>query len=214
MLFTVGVSGVAGSGKDTFAKLLGDSFVKQSPSTKIFFDSFAGTLRAIVKPLLDYIIGIDVYTQDRELKRIVRPALVGVAESLRISTQGRYFWKQIEDKYSNLSSEDGILIISDLRFKEYEFDELDFIKKNGVSVHILRRIEQGDQAVCTNFGGKKYLEPANEKERFNEPILLKNADFVIDCGDGECYSANTLEQVNLICNCILEKFNVASKSLK
>lgn len=214
MLFTVGISGVAGSGKDTFAKLLNDSFVKQSPSTKIFFNSFAGTLRAIVKPLLDYIIGIDVYTQDRELKRIVRPALVGVAESLRISTQGRYFWKQIEDKYSNLSSKDGILIISDLRFKEYEFDELDFIKKNGVSVHILRRIEQGDQGLCTDLSHKKYLEPANEKEHLNEPILLKNADFVIDCADGECYSAKTLEQVDLISRCILQKFNVATKGLK
>ena len=67
-----------------------------------------------------------------------------------------------------------INIITDIRFNEYEKDEVFWLRKeiNGVLIHLARYEEQGS--------GKTYVLPANEEESRNEPLLKRDADFLFE----------------------------------
>jgi hypothetical protein len=69
---------------------------------------------------------------------------------------------------------DKINIITDVRFKEYEKDEVHWIKNeiNGVLIHLSRYEE---------INGKRlYFPPANEEERVNDTRVKQEADFILN----------------------------------
>ncbi len=171
--FLIGVSGTARSGKNTYAQFLSAYLLKNSKlplNIKEF--SLAGCLKEECKQLVQETHRLDVFSEKTEDKNVFRQTLVDYAEQKRRDSKGTYFidklksqiWLWYERKHFSPRS---IAIITDVRFKEFEYDELDFVKKHGILIHLSRLNENG------------ILPPANDKERQNDPIIKLFSDFKI-----------------------------------
>ena len=82
----IGISGVAGAGKDTFADIL----EKELDSFALSHDrySLAEPLKKDVRGLIIEKFGIDILSCTREEKDLVRPLIVGFAEVTRKMSKG------------------------------------------------------------------------------------------------------------------------------
>jgi hypothetical protein len=147
----IGISGFARSGKDTLCRALIRVFQKNNLNAKRF--SIAGDLI-----LMDR-INIDTFTENNEEKEIIRPLLVEYGKLMRKKTKGRYFLDNFEEKT------DTIHIIPDIRYCEYEKDEIYWLKneKNGFLIYLER----------------ENIKPANETEEKNNKIIKTIADTCI-----------------------------------
>ena len=87
---------------------------------------------------------------------------------IRTESKGR-FW--IEKLNQEVESMEDSICITDIRYDDYEFDEVYWLKKelNGVLVHIERF------TILNN--NKKIIEAANEEERRNDPKLREQASY-------------------------------------
>ena len=100
----IGISGVAGSGKDTFANLIGCKL--KELDAKVKFLSFAERLKWEVKDVSLRLYDIDPTNCSRDEKTLIRPLLLA---------HGAIKHK-IDSKKIN--------IITDVRFCEYSCDEV------------------------------------------------------------------------------------------
>ena len=175
---TIGVSGVAGAGKDTFCELLS----RKIPCKRT---SFADLLKKEVSPWCGAQYGIDALDCSREEKEIIRPFLVFHGNLKRKITGGRY-WIDNLDKAIQAGIRQGVLkddttlVITDVRYDEYEYDEVTWVKDklNGCLVHLSQYTEEPD------FGEgaliRKFKEPANPSEARNDPQIKSKADYIIE----------------------------------
>ena len=160
----IGIAGVAGSGKDTFAKIIKKVF--ESNGFEVNCLSFAKKLKEEVAEVSKDMYGIDTMNCTREEKNLVRPLLLAHGAIMREKTKGQYWIDGIKDLVSN----DKINIITDVRFCEYECDEVDWIQSNnGIVVHITRFFEENGERI--------YISPDNEYERRNNKILKNRANY-------------------------------------
>jgi hypothetical protein len=160
----IGIAGVAGSGKDTFGKIMGNVF--ENSGGKVNYLSFAAKLKAEVSEISKKLYDIDPINCTREEKNLIRPLLLAHGAIMREKTQGQYWIEGVK----NLIIENNINIITDVRFCEYECDEVDWIQSNGgIVVHITRFFEENGQRI--------YILPDNEYERRNDKILKSKANY-------------------------------------
>ena len=160
----IGIAGVAGSGKDTFAEIIKKVF--ESNGFEVNCLSFAKKLKEEVAEVSKDMYGIDTMNCTREEKNLVRPLLLAHGAIMREKTKGQYWIDGIKDLVSN----DKINIITDVRFCEYECDEVDWIQSNnGIVVHITRFFEENGERI--------YISPDNEYERRNNKILKNRANY-------------------------------------
>ena len=160
----IGIAGVAGSGKDTFAQIIKKVF--ESNGFEVNCLSFAKKLKEEVAEVSKNMYGIDTTNCTREEKNLVRPLLLAHGAIMREKTKGQYWIDGIKDLVSN----DKINIITDVRFCEYECDEVDWIQSNnGIVVHITRFFEENGERI--------YISPDNEYERRNNKILKNRANY-------------------------------------
>ena len=172
----VGISGVAGSGKDLFYSLI---------SKKINCQRFAlaDQLKTECRKYILDSYGIDILNCSREQKNLIRPFLVGAGLSRRNMTNGRYFVDKIEPKikefiynyYCVEGNENSIYpCITDIRYSSHEKDEVGWLKNDmgGILVHVTR----------FNYvnGRKVDIQPANEEEEAQNPILKSQADYILE----------------------------------
>jgi ABC-type oligopeptide transport system ATPase subunit len=163
-LSVIGIAGVAGSGKDTFGKIIGNVF--ENSGGKVNYLSFAAKLKAEVSEISKKLYNIDPTNCTREEKNLIRPLLLAHGAIMREKTQGQYWINSIK----NLIIENNINIITDVRFCEYECDEVDWIQSNGgIVVHITRFFEENGQRI--------YIMPDNEYEKRNDKTLKNKADY-------------------------------------
>lgn len=167
----IGISGLSRSGKNSFANLLE---LKLKDKFKVKQLSLAYFLRVELQDILRDNFSLDVWSQKTEEKNLFRNILVYWAEIRRKQSNGTYFWKKLENQAKQLNALYDVFIINDVRFKEYPEDEVDFIKKNGVLVHIKK------YHISSPDSERVYFSPPNEKEALNDPILQKNADWLIE----------------------------------
>jgi|TARA_R110000751_G_scaffold55_1_gene223 hypothetical protein len=170
----IGISGVAGSGKDLFFDLL-SNFRK---CRKI---SLAKALKEEVAPWTKKHYGIDATNCSREDKEVIRPLLVFHANVKRGCTYGRYWINIVNENIKKLKlDDDEILVITDIRFDHYDQDEVFWLKKElkGSLIHISNyvTVESDDCSppVIIAHG------PANDAEKTNDPKLKLQADYSID----------------------------------
>ena len=162
----IGLCGVAGSGKDTMLSLLNFN----NPNIKRF--ALADALKTELFPFIKELYGIDIFSCSREEKHLVRPILVEHGKILRKQSDGTYWTKiltsHIQD-YIRESSE-NIAVITDVRYCEYEKDEVFWVKNVlcGKLIHIS----------MTDNG--EVVEPANKEEEKNDPLLIENSDLLIE----------------------------------
>ena len=163
----IGISGYARSGKDTLANILRSSFLENKINTKIF--SFAFALKNDIDDFCLSKIGVSAFTEDTSLKSKIRPMLISYGQVQRTASNGTYWFNKLKPEIDQFLQNGGdVAIISDLRFKEYEFDETDFIKsyENNAIVTISRIMENGILNTA-----------AHESELENLPRISKIADF-------------------------------------
>jgi len=156
----IGLSGVAKAGKDTFFQGL----VAGYPEYTFTRLSVADIIREDISEFLYKQTGIDIFTCTPQEKEQVRPLLAWYGDFMRKRTKGMYFLQQL-DSILDIHKTD-YAVLTDLRFKEFEFDEPDWIRsKDGIVIHITRVLPDGT-----------YAQPANELERVNDPKVHAIAD--------------------------------------
>jgi len=158
----IGITGIAGSGKDTFFTLL---------SRKIPFVRYAlaDELKYSLRWKIFEKYGIDVISSSRAEKTIVRDELVSFAKQKRTESSGTYWTRLAENKI--LNSENKFICITDIRHNEYPEDEVYWLKNvlGGTLIDISR---------IDSVTGKEIDFP-NEEERIQYPKVKSCADYFI-----------------------------------
>jgi hypothetical protein len=123
--------------------------------------------------------GINAVTCSREDKERIRPFLVIHAGMKRDTTNGRH-WVELASKKIARNRSDYTTVITDIRFDEYEHDEVSWLKNElgGKLVHIRQWVGKPDpnEGVLERI----YKSPANEVEAINDPKLFEAADYKIE----------------------------------
>jgi hypothetical protein len=157
----IGLSGVAGAGKDLFYEIL-------SQKIPCFRVSLADNLKKEVQGWCLENYNIDPLNCTREEKNSIRNFLVFHGTFKRRQTRGQYWIKSLEKSIfsSDIPRLNKHIVVTDIRYDDYPCDEVPWLKnqQNGILVHIAR---QG-------------IQPANSEEKRNNPKLIKNADFRIE----------------------------------
>ena len=160
----VGISGLAGSGKDTFFKLL---------SQRISIERFAlaDELKAAIRDELINDYDIDVIACSREEKEVVRGRLIEFGQKMRSESKGRHWVDILEKKMKPLANN---ACITDIRYDDYDKDEVHWLKNDmcGTLVHV-SMYEQLDNV-------KIFGVPPNDEEARNDPKLKSKADFRVE----------------------------------
>lgn len=166
----IGISGFARSGKDTFAKLLAERLEINKVKTTIL--SFAFSLKADIDTFCLSKINISAFTEETGLKSKIRPILIAYGACQRSISNGTYWLEKIKPEIDMFFNNGGnVVIVPDLRFKEYSFDEYDFIRS--YESNLVLTISK------TNADGTQN-EPAHESESRNFPFFLQNADLNVN----------------------------------
>lgn len=179
----IGLSGVAGSGKDTLFNLLS----LRNLNIKRF--ALADILKQEISPFLKDLYGIDILNCSRDEKNLVRPILVEHGKIRRTLTSGTYWTSKLTQGIKEFISLDpkNVAIITDIRYAEYEEDELFWLKKtlNGHLIHITMTLGKGEK-----------LQPPNKEEEINDPVLRKFSDLRIIWPKVEPFSLKNLNLIN------------------
>ena len=165
----IGISGVAGVGKDTLY-----SIISSKINCKRF--SLGDELKKEVRGWCKEHYLIDPLNCYRYEKETIRDFLVFHASYMRSKTSGRYWIEKISNTIKNDNNKNKI--ITDIRYDDYENDEVSWLKDelDGVLVHV----SQYRMEPRLNVWKKIYKEPANSEESRNEPKLRRRADFKIE----------------------------------
>lgn len=175
----IGVSGVAGSGKDLFFDLL-SKYLNDVYGIRCHKLSLANALKKEATEWTLEKYGINCLDCTREDKEVVRPFLVFHGTVRRGQTQGRHWINILDKKIKNLKlNDDEILVITDIRYSHYEEDEVFWLKNElgGILIHILNYIKVGSEDCSPPVIIEK--SAANDSEKINDPKLKKLADHKI-----------------------------------
>jgi hypothetical protein len=167
--YIIGIAGNALTGKDTLCKAMIEVFGKRF-GIKSSRRSIAGDqVRKDLEDLVWDKFGIDVNTPTNEEKTLIRDLMVHYGRIQRTLTNGRYFIDKFERS-------EYIDIVPDIRYAEYERDELYWIKNdmNGFLIFLER----------------DGISPANVYEETNNKIVKSQSDYVVNC---PTFSSDVLE---------------------
>ena len=167
----VGLSGVAGAGKDLFFRLLSKKLNCQK-------FSLADALKEEVAPFSRDQYGINPSTCTREEKDLVRPLLVFHGSFKRNLSEGRHWINKLNKEIKN-NLTNSIVIITDIRYDDYPKDEVYWLKKElgGLLVHV--SMYEETPSLCSSRC-KDFKQPANEEEAKNDPKIKAQADYVVE----------------------------------
>jgi hypothetical protein len=165
----IGLSGIAGSGKDLFCRLL----LKEIKGTRI---ALADPLKEETRGFILQKYGIDILNCTLEEKNKVRDFLVFYGGIKRYESKGTYWTDKAQNK---ADASKHTSVITDIRYSEYENDEVSWLKKQnkGTLVHIRKYCEL---ETLGSHVKRIYFTPPNEDEVRNDPKLLEKADYCIE----------------------------------
>jgi len=132
--------------------------------------SIGDIIRAETSDFIYKATGINVWKCTPTEKEYIRPLLAWYGDVKRKQTNGMHFIDQLDDiTKQSMDRNIDYVVVTDIRFDEFEFDETDWIKyNNGILVHLQRKLPDGS-----------ILQPPNELERVNDPKLRDRADYKI-----------------------------------
>ena len=176
----IGVSGVAGAGKDLFVDACIAELAKRGKSSDKV--AIATELKSEVQSWCLEHYGINALNASREDKEKIREFLVFHGVAKRRASDGRH-WINLADKAINSMKRNyDYLFVSDVRYSDFEKDEVHWVKEElkGTLVHI----SQYEIKEATSKRGwpkavedKVFKEPANAEEARNDPKLKAYADY-------------------------------------
>jgi hypothetical protein len=170
----LGISGVAGSGKDLFYSIFKEEMRHHSKSVERY--AIADFLKKEVSDFTKQAYGIDAFSCKGTEKELIRPLLVFHGKLKREQTQGRHWVDRLQSIFDSRLSKDSpdISCITDIRYAKYKNDEVRWLKDElgGVLVHI-------SQYTYHHRSHRPYIwrKPANEEEESQEPLLKEAADY-------------------------------------
>lgn len=159
------ISGNATAGKNTCFDLLKE-ILKDTVELEPF--QLADELKLDVCSFTKEKFGISSFTKNIEEKTLIRNILVETAEIRRKLSKGTYYTSILQPKIEESIRNNFLPCVNDLRFFEYEADEIPWVRKNkGLIIHVER------------YNGTEKIPPANKKEEMNENKLIENADYIL-----------------------------------
>ena len=170
----IGLSGVAGSGKDLFYDLCLTSKNTSLWPLKSF--SIADKLKEECFDFIYNKYNININNCSREEKNSVRKILVAHGETRRSQSRGSYFFEKLTQEIIEARKKYKTIIITDVRYSEYEYDEVQWIRDSldGYLVHISKF------SVDENSGLAEFHQPANSSEQKNDPKVTLSSDYEIE----------------------------------
>lgn len=173
----IGLSGVAGAGKDTFfkifKKLIGDK-------RKVVRFALADALKKEVSTWTKKHYGICAFDCSREQKEVIRPFLVLHGVQKRMASEGRHWIEKLDPELKEYVDSDDIAIVTDIRYADFEKDEAYWIQHelNGFIVHISMYIPKKNP----NEGVLEmhFVKPYNDEEARNDPKLKDASDIKVE----------------------------------
>ncbi len=163
----IGISGNAGSGKDTLFGILNEYH-----NFKCCRIAFADKLKIEIDPFLQDKAKISAFTQDKKDKTLIRDFMVAYGKIQRTKSKGTYFTSAVQQLANRERSKGLIPIITDLRYDEYPEDEIFWVKeRNAGLVFYIERIDENGVLIG----------PPNQDEAINNPKLRAKADLIITC---------------------------------
>lgn len=190
----IALSGVARSGKNTFADIL-QYQLRTTRGLCCQQFSLANELKLDCEQFIKEKLGLNVWSNVTEEKEIFRPILIEYGKIKRKQTNGQYWTNLLTDKVKYGSHD--VAIITDVRYSEYEDDELQWVKKlDGVLVHISKFLTRDGISIVFNQTNpdKIYTLPPNEPEKINDPKMKEGADYIIEWEDQTRYYDGELMQ--------------------
>jgi len=165
----IGITGVATCGKDTFYRLFSRR-VYELCNCKTQRFALADELKEEVRDFLIKDYGVDILNCSPEQKESVRPYLVFYGNFKRFQSNGSLWWEKVKKKMESQPFDPSLLtLITDIRYSQYQKDDLYFIMSNsGYLIHI-SRLDKNNNIV----------PPANINEKTYDPIMRKNANICI-----------------------------------
>ena len=170
----VAFTGFARSGKDSFCLEFQTQLEDFCPNLKAETLSFANQIREEAGVFIQEQFGISAWTEEDSDKEIIRHFLRGYGMSKR-TKDNLYFVKKLQERINTLHSSTDVFIISDLRFAQFDKDELSWLKEKRNKLHVhISRFKADDE------GGLIKVEAPNEDEAANNDKLEKAADIVLN----------------------------------
>jgi hypothetical protein len=147
----IGIAGASRSGKDTLCRslirILNEKYNIEAERRSIAGDIIKNDLKTVILNG----VKIDSFTENDKEKELIRPLLVEYGKMMRKNTKGRYFVENFQ--YET----DKVYIIPDIRYAEYEKDEIHWIR-NEVNGYLI-------------FLERENIKDANETEQINNKKL-------------------------------------------
>jgi hypothetical protein len=171
----IGIAGFARSGKDTLAKTIASLLEEKGKKTRLF--SFAKALKSDIDNFCVEKFNISAFCDNSDLKAKIRPMLIAYGNCQRESTLGTYWINRLKPDIDIFFKNGGeYAIVSDLRFKEFEYDEYDFF----------RSFVQNFVFPVSLFNRDgKLNDAAHESEKKSFPFFLQNSDHNIEWAKSE-----------------------------
>lgn len=180
----IGISGLARSGKDLFAKVA--KTILESKNLVVEKHALAYELKNDLRSLLQEKLGVDSFTEITEEKNLIRPILVAYADALRKKTEGKYFTTKLQSKIAQSNAD--VVLVTDIRYDKYTEDECYWVQKvmNGKIVHITKykmSPAPSTRRISTSKPVKIYNQPPNDHEMLNDPWVKKKSDYAFEWED-------------------------------
>ena len=113
---------------------------------------------------------------------MLRPLMVSWAHVRRTKSRGTHWWQSISNQVLE-ESQHRWVIIPDLRFSEYENDELFWLQRVGAEIVHLRRYKLKGSGVDLDGRIKLkrvFKKAPNDTEKRNDPLISKSASYKIE----------------------------------
>jgi hypothetical protein len=176
----IGIAGYARSGKDTLCHALVQALEEVGKTGRQY--TLAAELKQDLSGLIWEVFQKDIWTLSGSDKELVRPLMVAYGSIWRKTSQGTHYPSILDPQLDEAEQRGFIPIISDIRYAEYERDELQWIKdaRKGKLIYVERHMN---------------IAP-NEDELRNCAKLRECADLVVSWDtfsvDGENVNARAL----------------------
>ena len=158
------LSGNAKSGKDLFADNACKYFRQHGLVARKF--ALADSLKYKLEDFIQDNFGFSSFTKDPSNKELIRPIMISFGCAKRKMSNGRHWIETLSGYIDKHREVIDIGIVTDVRFAEYEDDELKWAKNNGKLIYIDRKLKNGE-----------LVKPVCLDEAVNHPIIKDNSDY-------------------------------------
>lgn len=212
----IGIAGLAGDGKDSVCKIFQEYFDARTKS--LFYRiSLADALKRDCLSACSELYGINPIHCSRDQKEKIRDLLVFYGKVMRNKTSGKYWTQQAEKTIQQITQreKDGIFCVPDIRYAEFEHDEVQWLKsfQNSYLIYVKKYTTHINPFSTLNINDqiKVYSTPVNSQEAYYSPLVEKLADYVIewqDCSPKKPeQDENCVKAVHYVAKKIFDSFN-------